>query len=817
MHLTRNEIDCLLVHGAGYVAQRRLARGLKLNLSEAVALLTSQGFEFIRDGQDDYEKLAADIRRLLGFRQVLSGVPEMIRDLVFEAPFLDGPRLIKINDPICAPDGDLELALRGSYLPVPAYEAFGAINDEFNNAVVPGNIILKDQEPIELNADSSSTGFLVVTNIGDTCITVGSHYHLIETNKALQFDRAAAFGMRLNIPAGDQISFFPGETKEVPIVQIGGQKIIRGGNLICDGIVEDNLLKKTLRNIKKKGFSHRKDESNSSDDRCAITHLPRELYVQIYGPTTGDKIYLGDTCLTIEIERDLTSYGDESVYGVGKVIREGMGQMANARNDTALDMVLTGAVIMDPILGIIKADIGIRDGLIQNIGKSGNTHTMSSVSTGLIIGVGTDVIPAHGLIVTPGTFIPGLSLSHISQLKELILLNGVTTIFVSGASGSATGTTAGPNAVKQALQSLDDCPVNTGILVRANTSKGEGIAKEVEDSLVAGAGGMIISETWGSTTAAIDTALRMADYHDIQLFTCIDRMKECYSPSELLSLSKQRLFISPYCKDISSDVLKHPSVILTACPRYAQEPDGDFCLDRLSEEVLHDVGAISFLSNNGCDNTRLSCESEYLRSIWQIAHRMKALRGPLPEETTDSDNYRVMRYLAKYTINPAIAFGCEHAIGSLQNGRLADLCVWDPAFFGVKPKFVIKGGQIIAMEMCANKPSSIGSHPSIIRTSMGTNGKSPSANSLVFLSKAAMELGLTNAYAIQKQQSSIRNCRTFNRSSMILNSTSPKLTVESSMGKIYVGLPGRRETFSTTDLARVYSDVNPLSQRYFMI
>lgn len=527
MRLSPRELEGLLIHQTGFLAQKRLARGLKLNHPEAVALIACQLNEFIRDGKTVAELMNLG-KQFLGVNQVLPGVGELINEVQVEGTFPDGTKLVSVHDPVCQENGNLSLALYGSFLPVPSVEKFASASA---NVVplehsVPGAII-PSKGDITLNSERRTVK-LRVTSLCDRPIQVGSHYHFIETNKYLQFDRKAAFGMRLNIAAGTAVRFEPGDIKTVELVEIAGNRVIRGGNGLVDGPVIPENLEKAMKKIGEEGFAHKQqDDVVISVSSATIT---RQLYVDIFGPTVGDKVHLGDSSLVIEVEKDYTVYGDELKFGGGKVLREGMGQAANVTNkDTALDTVITNALIVDAVTGIIKADVGIKNGIISAIGKGGNPDVMAGVSKGMVCGVGTEVIAGEGLILTAGGFD-----SHIHftcpQLAEEAIASGLTTM-VGGGTGPATGTcattcTPGPNHIKAMIQSTDSFPLNFGFTGKGNTSKSSGVAEELEEQINAGAIGLKLHEDWGTTPAAIDCALTAAEKHDVQITIHTDTLNE---------------------------------------------------------------------------------------------------------------------------------------------------------------------------------------------------------------------------------------------------------------------------------------------------
>lgn len=383
MKLCQREIEKLQLHNAGFLAQKRLARGLKLNYPEAVALIATQIVEFVRNGDKTVSELMSIGRELLGRRQVLSAVPHLLETVQVEATFHDGTKLITVHDPIARENGNLVLALFGSFLPVPSLDIFTENNED---NVIPGEIKTEDRMVI-LNAGREAVSLKVVNN-GDRPVQVGSHYHFIEVNPYLTFDRRKAFGKRLNIASGTTTRFEPGESKSVILVSIGGNKVIQGGHNIVGGPVNDSKCIAAMEAVRTRGFKHKEDENAregiTGEDYSLTKLIPREEYANKYGPTIGDKIRLGDTNLFAEIEKDFAAYGDECVFGGGKVIRDGMGQSCGHSPDGSFDTVITNAVVVD-YTGIFKADIGIKDGLIASIGKAGNPDVMHGVN--MIFGV----------------------------------------------------------------------------------------------------------------------------------------------------------------------------------------------------------------------------------------------------------------------------------------------------------------------------------------------------------------------------------------------------------------------------------------------
>jgi len=407
---------------------------------------------------------------MLGRRQVLPAVPYLLDTVQVEGTFMDGTKLITVHDPISSDDGNLELALHGSYLPVPSLEKFSGSDVED----YPGEVHFCSGRII-LNLHRRALTLKVV-NKADRPIQIGSHYHFVEANPYLVFDRQRAYGMRLNIPAGTAVRFEPGDAKRVTLVSIGGHKVIRGGNGIADGAVDSSQLNEVIQKITENGFGH-EDYPDASEGLigdgtfdCSVDH---EKYSSMYGPTTGDKIRLGDTDLFAEIEKDFAVYGDECIFGGGKVLRDGMGQSAGYPASACLDTVITNAVVID-YTGIYKADIGIKDGLIIAIGKAGNPDVMDGVHSNMIVGVNTEVIAAQGMIITAG----GID-CHVHficpQLVNEAIASGITTL-VGGGTGPAHGAcattcTPAPSQMKLMLQSTDEFPINVGFTGKGNTAK----------------------------------------------------------------------------------------------------------------------------------------------------------------------------------------------------------------------------------------------------------------------------------------------------------------------------------------------------------
>jgi urease len=367
LHLSPREIDHLLLHQAGRLAQNRLARGWKLNVVEATALISAVMMEDVRSGRYTVALLMAKGQTLLGRNQVMKGVDALIYQVQIEATFPDGTKLLTVHHPICRDDGDLEAALSGSFLPVPDVSVFH-VGEEEGEEATPGKVTVDGGAgPIVIN-DNRQLIELAVTNTGDRPIQVGSHYAFVETNPALQFDRKASVGYRLNVPSGSSVRFEPGETKSVTLAELGGHKRVVTGNRLTDGVAEPGRIDEIMKRVELGKFLHEPQLNVREGAKCTVE---RSAYADMFGPTMGDKIRLGDTALEICVEKDYTVYGDECKFGGGKTLREGMGQATGVHSECALDTVITNALIVDALTGIIKADVGIKGNRIVGIGKAG--------------------------------------------------------------------------------------------------------------------------------------------------------------------------------------------------------------------------------------------------------------------------------------------------------------------------------------------------------------------------------------------------------------------------------------------------------------
>ncbi|PYR80318.1 MAG: urease subunit alpha [Acidobacteria bacterium] len=566
--------------------------------------------------------------------------------------------------------------------------------------------------------------------------------------------------------------------------------------------------------------------------------ISRRHYADIYGPTIGDRVRLGDTGLVAEVEQDATVYGDECKFGGGKVLRDGMGQAAGVTDDRALDCVITNALIVD-WAGIRKADVGIKHGRIAGIGKAGNPDVMAGVTDGMIVGVTTEAIAGEGMILTAG----GID-SHIHficpQQAYDALASGVTT-FIGGGTGPATGTNAttctpGARHVELMLQATDAIPMNFGFLGKGNTSRPEGL----EEQIASGAIGLKLHEDWGSTPAAIDCCLSIADRHDVQVAIHTDTLNESGYVDDSIAAFKGRAIHTYHTEGAGGghapDIIRvcgEPNVLpsstnptrpytvntldehldmLMVCHHLDKNIPEDvaFAESRIrgetiaAEDVLHDLGAISMMSS---DSQAMGRVGEVICRTWQTAHKMRHERGPLGGERGANDNLRIRRYIAKYTINPAITHGIAHEIGSVEPGKLADLVLWKPAFFGVKPELVIKGGFIAWAQMGDPNASIPTPQPLIMRPMFGAYGRATGATSLAFVSQHSLDAEAPQRYGLTKRLAAVRGCRSIGKRDLKLNDALPKITVDA---ETYV------VTADGEELRSRPASVLPLAQRYFL-
>jgi urease subunit alpha len=575
--------------------------------------------------------------------------------------------------------------------------------------------------------------------------------------------------------------------------------------------------------------------------------IPRSTYADLYGPTTGDRVRLADSDLIIEIEQDYTVYGDEITFGGGKVIRDGMGQSSRAtrsdhQNDAgqsgALDLVITNAIILDH-WGIVKADIGIKDGRIVKVGKAGNPDTMAGVDPELIVGASTEVIAGEHLIVTAGGIDSHIHFIAPQQVYEA-LSNGITTM-IGGGTGPATGTnatTCTPGAwnLARMLQAAEAWPMNFGFLGKGNAAT----EAPLSEQLLAGACGLKLHEDWGTTPAAIDACLRVADEYDVQVAIHTDTINEAGFVEDTIAAINGRTIhtyhtegaggghapdiirIAAYPNILPSStnptrpytvntLAEHLDMLMVCHHLNPQVPeDVAFAESRIrpetiaAEDILHDLGVFSMISS---DSQAMGRVGEVVTRTWQTAHKMKQQRGSLSPDSSRNDNFRAKRYVAKYTLNPARTHGMAQHIGSIEHGKLADLVLWKPAFFGVKPEMVIKGG-FIAWSVMGDANASIPTpQPVFYRPMFGAFGRATAATSLTFISKVALQAGLPEKLDLQKSAVAVENCRTLGKADMVHNSAMPKIEVD----------PETYEVRADGELLTCEpAHTLPMAQRYFL-
>ena len=566
--------------------------------------------------------------------------------------------------------------------------------------------------------------------------------------------------------------------------------------------------------------------------------ISRAKYADMYGATVGDKIRLADTSLIIEVEKDYAVYGDEAKFGGGKSIRDGMGQSCNVKDNNCPDTVITSAVIVD-YWGIVKADIGIKDGKICGIGKAGNPDMMDGVDPNLIIGAGTEVIAGEGLIVTAGGLDTHIHFISPTQV-ETALYSGLTTM-IGGGTGPADGTNAttctpGQFNIEKMIEASEELPMNLGYLGKGNSSNADTIAEQIE----AGACGMKIHEDWGSTPAAIDNCLTVCDKYDVQVAIHTDTLNEAGFVEDTIAAFKGRTIHTyhtegaggghapdiiraaafenvlpsstnptmPYTKNTLDEHLD----MLMVCHHLDKKVPEDiaFADSRIrpetiaAEDVLHDMGIFSMMSS---DSQAMGRVGEVITRTWQTADKMKKQRGPLNEDSNENDNFRVKRYIAKYTINPAITHGVSKYVGSVEVGKMADLVLWNPAMFGVKPDMIIKGGFIMASKM-GDANASIPTPQPVIYTNMfGAYGLARKTSCITFVSKAAYDAGIKEKLSLQRQVLPVENCRNIGKKDMKNNDVIADISVNPENYEVRVN--GEKiECEAANEL--------PLTQKYYM-
>ncbi len=564
--------------------------------------------------------------------------------------------------------------------------------------------------------------------------------------------------------------------------------------------------------------------------------MDRRAYADTYGPTVGDRVRLADTELFIEVEQDFTPYGDEVKFGGGKVIRDGMGQSPISNADGAVDLVITNALILD-WWGIVKADIGIKQGKIFKIGKAGNPYIQDNVD--IIIGPGTEVIAGEGMILTAG----GID-AHIHlicpQQTETAIASGVTTM-IGGGTGPATGTNAttctpGPWNIHWMLQAADAFPLNFGFLGKGNSAQTPGLVEQVQ----AGVMGLKLHEDWGTTPATIDTCLSVADEYDVQVAIHTDTLNEAGFVENTIAAFKNRAIHTYHTEGAGGghapDIIKvcgeanvlpsstnptRPYTVntleehldmLMVCHHLSRSIPEDvaFAESRIrketiaAEDILHDLGAFSMIAS---DSQAMGRVGEVIIRTWQTAHKMKVQRGPLPEDSEQNDNTRAKRYVAKYTINSALTHGIADYVGSVEEGKLADLCLWNPAMFGVKPELVIKGGAIAWAQMGDPNASIPTPQPIHMRPMFGSFGGAIAATSFTFVSQAAASANLGEQIGLQKPTAPVSNTRQISKADMKLNDYQPNIEVD----------PETYEVRADGELLTCEpANELPMAQRYFL-
>src|SRR5215210_1770590 len=564
--------------------------------------------------------------------------------------------------------------------------------------------------------------------------------------------------------------------------------------------------------------------------------IKRSVYADMFGPTTGDRVRLADTDLIIEVEKDFTVYGEEVKFGGGKVIRDGMGQSQATNKQGAADTVITNALIVDHC-GIVKADVAISGGHITAIGKAGNPDIQPGVT--IVIGPGTDVIACEGRILTAGGFDSHIHFICPQQIEDA-LMSGVTSLLGGGTGPShgtfATTCTPGPWHIGHMIQSFDAFPVNLGISGKGNAARPASLVEMIK----AGACALKLHEDWGTTPAAIDNCLSVADDHDIQVMIHTDTLNESGFVEDTVKAFKGRTIHAFHTEGAGGghapDIIKVAGLknvlpsstnptrpftvntldehldMLMVCHHLSPSIPEDlaFAESRIrketiaAEDILHDLGALSMMSS---DSQAMGRVGEVITRTWQTADKMKKQRGRLKEEKGDNDNFRARRYIAKYTINPAIAHGVSKIIGSIEKGKMADLVLWSPAFFGVKPEIIIKGGSIVAAQMGDPNASIPTPQPVHYRPMFGAFGRALTASSVVFASKAAVKSGLRRKLGIQKELVAVSNTRKIDKKSMVHNDATPDLRVD----------PETYEVRADGELLTCEpAEVLPMAQRYFL-
>lgn len=565
-------------------------------------------------------------------------------------------------------------------------------------------------------------------------------------------------------------------------------------------------------------------------------NIPRRRYVDLFGPSVGDKVRLADTDLIIEIEKDLLRYGDEVVFGGGKSARDGMGQATGVTRENSLDLVITNAIVMDPILGIIKADIGIKDGHIVGIGNAGNPNVMDGID--MIVSSNTEVIAGEHTICTPGTI--DSHIHFISPQQAIHAICNGTTTMIGGGTGPADGTNAttctpGEWNIHRMIEAIEEFPLNFGFLAKGNDSQEPALLEQI----TAGACGLKLHEDWGTTPATIDSALRVAEKTDTQVAIHTDTLNECgyvddtiaaiagrtihtyhtegagggHAPDIMKVAGEKNILPSstnPTRPFTTNTLAEHLDMMMVCHHLNPSVPeDVSFAESRIrgetiaAEDVLHDIGALSMMSS---DSQAMGRVGEVTTRNWQTADKMKKMTGPLPNEMGNNDNLRVKRYLAKITINPAITHGISSYVGSLEPGKMADIIVWSPQFFGIKPKHIIKGGMIAYSLMGDPNASIPTTEPIYYRPMFGALGAAKHSTSLTFTSKLAIENNLASKLHTKKKLVPVKNCRSIGKKDMVHNDLTPSIEINPETYEVKVdGKIATVDPAEKLSLARLYS------------
>ncbi len=569
-----------------------------------------------------------------------------------------------------------------------------------------------------------------------------------------------------------------------------------------------------------------------------MSTVSRQTYASLYGPTAGDRFRLADTSLIAQVEQSLVLPGEEAVYGGGKAVRDGMGQIPGRRNaDGVLDLVITSVIVMDSMLGILKADIGIRDGLIVGIGQAGNPYVQDGVDPNLVIGAGTEVISGEGLLATAGAVETHAHFLTPDQVPHA-LSSGVTTL-IGGGTGPADGSkgttcTPGPWNLARMLEATAELPVNIGLLGKGNSSRPEALEEQLDN----GACGLKVHEDWGATPAAIDCALAVADDYDVQVALHADTLNESgyladtvaaidgrtihsyhtegagggHAPDHIAIASLPNVLPSstnptrPYTVDTTDNLFY--MIVVTHHLNPANPEDIAFAQSRIraeteaAEDVLHDLGVLSMYSS---DSQAMGRIGDTVATCWRTADKMKKLTGSLAGDPPEHDNERILRYLAKLTINPAITHGIGHLVGSIEPGKLADIVLWPTNTFGVKPKLVVKGGLIAWATMGDPNASIPTPEPVLLRPMFAALGSARARTSITFLSEAAVDAGVPGRLGMERWVEPVRGCRTIGKAQMVRNDATPEIAVDAETFQVTIdGKPATVEAADEVAMSQLY-------------